>query len=110
MQVTDIYQRGGNNDTEYTVRYAGALGDGRFSVYATDELNAFKRATEILKEREVNERIFIIAATISLLGLFSLTAYACTTPSFRETCIAAGKAYIDTSIQSADKPDIEACI
>lgn len=109
MEITTVERRW-HDSPEFTVRYSGLMGDGRFHIHATDELDAFKRGTQVLKEREMNERITIVSITISVLVLLATLTYACTTPSFRETCVAAGKRYVNTTIQSAEVPDIEACI
>lgn len=109
MEVTQIYPARHADNGVFTVRYSGLVGDGRFEVHAADELDAFKRATHKLKEREVNERYFIVALTISVLALLASLTYACSTPSFRETCIASGKRYVDATIASQEKPDVEAC-
>lgn len=109
MEINEVVRRRGD-DLSFTVRYSGIMGDGRFTVHATDELDAFKRGTQVLKEREMNERITIVSITISVLALLATLTYACTTPSFRETCTTQGKTYVRTTIASPDKPDIEACI
>lgn len=93
----------------YEVDYDDGTGyAGSFYVTATDELDAFTRAKEVLKEKEQNMRNIIVGITIMVLGLFGLLGYGCSQPSELEQCVAAGKTYSYTQAPS-DQPNIMVC-
>ncbi len=106
MRVTSVTRW---DEGEFRVEYEGAISDGRLFVHAKDEIDAFMRAEKLLKEREVNERYGIIAATLCVLALFALAGYACSQPRFDELCVQSGKTYVNKTSRG-DTPDIEACI
>ena len=92
--ITQIYDRGSNG--EYRVcRRKGE----NFSVFAKDELDAYTKGLQYMKEEEDAMRTFSLCATAVILCLLATITFACEARGDRyaanmKTCLAAGKNYV----------------
>lgn len=94
----------------YEVEYDDGTGyAGSFYVTATDELDAFARAKEVIKQKEQNMRAVIVGITIMVFGLFAVTGYSCSRPSELEQCVAVGKTFTTSNSNSTEHPDVVVC-
>lgn len=93
VHITEVRCRSSGN---YQVHYAGDIGaTGWLEVAAKDELEAYQKATAVLKDRSMTARVVTVCATLLLLCAFSLIGYGCSQREKNlETCLKAGKSYV----------------
>jgi hypothetical protein len=93
IESVDRRHTGGNR---YDVDWTDEFGDPRrLHVTATDEMDAYTKAVDIVRrKREVAKHITYAVATC-VLAVFLLIGYGCSQPSFAESCIIAGKVYVE---------------
>lgn len=113
VHIEKVYPHGTNN---FVVTYRNSLGErAELQVTASDEMSAYTYATKLIREQRVNGRVFMLCATIVMLGLFTVLGYSCSLPdqpSDMESCIQKGKQYVAVeSVQdgTSTNTNITAC-
>ena len=81
-------------DGHYRVQFTTSTGSCEdMMVYAHDEMEAYTKATQVIRSNRMNMRYLMVCSTLIILSLFGVIGYGCSQPSAMEVCLAAGKTY-----------------
>lgn len=109
VHIERVTRRYPNEDT-FEVHVRSSIGDLiDFRVVATDEINAYVRAQEIMEAKRVMSRHITWALTVVVLGAFVAMGYGCSLPNMAEVCIAKGKTYVEVDGVDGKEQDVTSC-